>query len=185
MTRSITLALLVVLGLPGQAQPSTQRLKLKQVYTSQLYVREAHNRNDGPEVEAYQRGGGGQPNSAWCSWFVSWCFRRSGVRTAYFGRARSWFDASHVVLNHGRQVPSQPTPQPGDVVGYEWGHPAVSHVGFLDLWGVAATCQTVEGNTGGGRQSRDGDGVYKNWRLKSQVAYVANVIDNPTYRRGE
>jgi len=59
----------------------------------------------------------------------------------------------------------------------------VVHTGFNDLWGSTSMCQTVEGNTGGGKKSRDGDGVYKNWRLKSQVAYVVNVIDNPHYPR--
>lgn len=121
--------------------------------------------------------------SYWCSWFVSAGFRATGIRTAYFGRARSWFDRAHVVLDHGRPVPGRAAPQAYDLVGYEWGHPAVSHVGFLDLWGTGAMCQTIEGNTGGGQQSRDGDGVYKNWRLKRQVAYVANIVDNPAYGR--
>jgi phage terminase large subunit len=32
---------------------------------------------------------------------------------------------------------------------------------------------------------RDGDGVFKNWRLKSQVAYVANVVDRSRYTHKE
>jgi hypothetical protein len=68
---------------------------------------------------------------------------------------------------------------------YTWGHPNICHVGFLDIWGSTAMCQTVEGNTSGGKQSRDGDGVYVNWRPKRMVAAVANVVDDPKYTHGE
>jgi hypothetical protein len=111
--------------------------------------------------------------------------RAVDIKTAYFGRARSWFDKQHVILDHNRPVAGAPAPQQGDLVDYEWGQPNVSHVGFNDLWGKTSMCQTVEGNTGGGKLSRDGDGVFKNWRLKSQVAYMANVIDRPVYTHRE
>ena len=147
-------------------------------------MREIGKTNRGTVIDQWQRAAGTYAlGTFWCSWFVSAGFRACHIPTAYFGRARSWFDTGHLILDHGRLVPTAPAPQPYDLVGYEWGHPAVSHVGFLDLWGVSPMCQTIEGNTGGGRQSRDGDGVYKNWRLKSQVAYVANVVDKPAYGR--
>jgi len=151
---------------------------------SQVGVRE-HGANAGPDVEKYIRFVGSPPGSAWCSCFVSWCFRQAAILTARFGRARSWSDARHDVWRAGRQLPGRPPPQQADVVMYTWGHPDICHVGFLDVWGTGPACQTVEGNTSGGKQSRDGDGVYVNWRLKRMVAAVANVVDDPTYTHRE
>lgn len=108
---------------------------------------------------------------------MGWCLRAAGIKTAYFGAARSWFDARHIIWQNGVGQ----TPRTGDVVGYRWGAARISHVGFIDVWGTGPSCQTVEGNTSGGRENRDGDGVFKNWRLKRQVTAVANVIDNPRY----
>jgi len=153
-------------------------------YLSQLRVREIGKTNRGKEVDGYQLGAGRWAlGTYWCSWFVSAGFRAGGVPTSYFGKAASWADKGHIILNHGKPVAGAPAPQVADVVCYEWGHSRVVHTGFNDLWGSTSMCQTVEGNTGGGKKSRDGDGVYKNWRLKSQVAYVVNVIDNPRYPR--
>jgi hypothetical protein len=97
---------------------------------------------------------------------VSGGFKACAIDTAYFGRAQSWFDKAHIILNHGRPMPGAPAPQQGDLVGYEWGAKNVSHVGFNDLWGGISMCQTVE--TGRSKLSRDGNGAFKNWRLKSQ-----------------
>lgn len=153
-------------------------------YTNQLNVREIGKSNRGPEIDQWQLAAGKYAlGTFWCSWFVSAGFKATGIGAPYFGRARSWFDKAHIIVNRGKAVPGAPAPQPGDLVGYEWGASAVSHVGYNDLWGSTSMCQTVEGNTGGGKLSRDGDGVFKNWRLKSQVTYVANVIDNPHYPR--
>ncbi|WP_191906491.1 hypothetical protein [Hymenobacter baengnokdamensis] len=116
---------------------------------------------------------------------MSYCLHLAHIVTARFGAARSWFDRRHTVWASGRQVAGRPSPQQGDLVGYTWGADEVHHVGFLDVWGTGPACQTVEGNTSGGRQSREGDGVYVNWRLKRMVAKVANVVDDPHYSHGE
>ena len=148
---------------------------------SQVGVRE-HGFNRGQEVEMYQRGGGGKPGDAWCSWFVSWCLRTAKVLTAYFGAARSWFDARHVIWTNGAPVAGSPAPQPGDLLGYTWGADHICHVELLLAWTTGAACRAIGGNTGGGRALlREGDGVFVNWRLKRNVKSVANVIDNPTY----
>lgn len=144
-----------------------------------------HGFNAGPEVERYIKFVGAPARSPWCSCFVSWCLRQAGIVTAKFGAARSWFDTRHVIWQNGRQVPGRPPPQQGDLVGYTWGATQIHHVGFLDVWGSTAMCQTVEGNTSGGKQSREGDGVFVNWRLKRMVAAVANVVDDPIYTHHE
>lgn len=150
---------------------------------SQVGVRE-HGFNRGKEVELYQRGGGGKPGDAWCSWFVSWCLRQARVATAYFGRARSWFDARHTIWINGHQVPDRPAPQPGDLLGYTWGADHICHVELLQKWTTGPSCQAIGGNTGGGRALlREGDGVFVNWRLKRNVKSVANAIDTPSYSK--
>ncbi len=141
--------------------------------------------NSGVEVEKYIHFVGAPERSPWCSCFVSYCLHLAHIVTARFGAARSWFDRRHTVWASGRQVAGRPSPQQGDLVGYTWGADEVHHVGFLDVWGTGPACQTVEGNTSGGRQSREGDGVYVNWRLKRMVAKVANVVDDPHYSHGE
>lgn len=135
-------------------------------------------RNGGPAVERYIKFVGSPAGSPWCSCFVSWVLRQGGVLTARFGRARDWFDKKHIIWAGGRGA----TPQPGDVVGYTWGMGRISHVGFIERWGTGVSAITIEGNTGGGGAlQREGEGVYRNWRDKRQMTYVANVIDNPKY----
>lgn len=151
---------------------------------SQVGVRE-HGFNAGLDVEKYIHFVGAPERSPWCSCFVSWCLRQAGIITARFGAARSWSDKRHDVWRNGHQLPGRPPPQQGDLTLYTWGGREIHHVGFLDIWGTSPACQTVEGNTSGGKQSREGDGVYVNWRLKRMVADVANVVDNPHYTHGE
>jgi len=143
-------------------------------------VRE-HGYNAGADVEKYQTFGGGRKGQAWCSWFVTWVLRQAGLLTPKFGRARDWFDKRHTVWAGGRQIAGRPPPQKGDLVGYTWGKPQIAHVGILLLWGVSPMAKTDEGNTSGGKQERDGEGVFVNWRLKSQISAVANVVDDPSY----
>lgn len=109
--------------------------------------------------------------------------RWAGIPVPRFGAARSWFDRVHTVWRAGRQHPGRPAPQPGDVLGYTWGHDSICHAETLVApWGTGPSCRAVGGNTGGGGAlKREGEGVYENWRLKRLVAAVANVIDNPRY----
>ena len=152
---------------------------------TQVGVRE-HGFNRGADVEKYQRAGGGKPGDAWCSWFVSWCLRQAGVVVRAFGKAKSWFDARHVIWLNGHQVAGHPAPQPGDLLGYTWGADHVCHVELLQKWSEGPACQAIGGNTGGGKALlREGDGVFVNWRLKRNVHAVANVLDDPTYTHGE
>jgi len=120
---------------------------------------------------------------AYCSWTVVAVMRWAGIPVPRFGAARSWFDRVHTVWRAGRQHPGRPAPQPGDVLGYTWGHDSICHAETLVApWGTGPSCRAVGGNTGGGGAlKREGEGVYENWRLKRLVAAVANVIDNPRY----
>ena len=138
--------------------------------------------NRGREVEAIIREAGGQIGDAWCSWTVVVELRRAGLHVPRFGRARDWFDCAHTIWRNGVQLAGRPEPQPGDLLGFTWGHTAICHVEMLIVWGTGPSCRAVGGNTGGGGQlQREGEGVYVNWRLKRMVAAVANVVDNPKY----
>jgi len=143
-------------------------------------VRE-HGFNAGSDVEKYQRCTGNNRGEPWCSSFVSWCLKSAGVVTARFGAARSWFDRRHVIWSHGRGR----TPQPGDLTGYRWGGSTIHHVGLIERWPPGVSCVTIEGNTHGHGLSREGDGVYRNWRDKRLVAEVADVISNPHYTHSD
>lgn len=132
-------------------------------------------------MEALIREAGGRPGDAYCSWTVVVVLRRAGLPVPRFGRARDWFDAAHTVWR-GAQLPGRPAPQPGDVLGFTWGRPAICHAEVLLVWGAGPSCRAVGGNTGGGGVlQREGEGIYQNWRLKRLVAAAANVVDNPKY----
>lgn len=139
-------------------------------------VRE-HGFNAGADVEKYQHVTGNDRGSAWCSSFVSWCLKIGGIVTAKFGAARSWFDKRHTIWANGQGK----TPQPGDLPGYKWGSSQIHHVGLIERWPPGVSCVTIEGNTHGYGLSREGDGVFRNWRDKRQIAAVADVISNPRY----
>ena len=137
--------------------------------------------NAGPPVEALIKEAGGRVHDAWCSWTVVVVFRRAGLLVPRFGRARDWFDTAHTIWR-GVPLAGRRPPQPGDLLGYTWGRPAICHVEMLIVWGTGPSCRAIGGNTGGGGAlQREGEGVYENWRLKRMVAAVANVVDNPKY----
>ena len=138
-------------------------------------MRELSGRNDGAQVQAYLATCHLKGNWPWCGAFVTWCARRAGVLTPpASAQARAWFVPARLIWQQGRLLQLQLVPQPGDVVGYRWSRrDAEDHVGILEVWGSGPTAATIEGNTSGGRLDRDGQGVFRNWRFKSQIFRVA------------
>ena len=69
------------------------------------------------------------------------------------------------------------TPGKADVFGIWFQNlNRIAHVGFIDEWkDDCAFCITVEGNTND-EGSREGDGVYKKRRLKSQIYKVSRWL---------
>ena len=137
---------------------------------SQVGVME-HGYNAGPEVERYQRSSGNHRGEAWCGSFVTWCYRMLGLRVPEnSGAAASWFPNSKVIYRRGGR-PRQPIKK-GDCVGYRYST-GLHHVGLVQVWNDDFVI-TVEGNTGGGRGvEREGDGVHRMRRLKTQIALVS------------
>ena len=151
---------------------TAQRDSLAKVYTSQLGVAEATGRNDGPQVEAYQRTTGNRRGDAWCASFVKWCYLQIGVKAKGNGAAASWFKT--VVYNrskHGLRQFNKLAAKRGNTGSLFYAKlNRIGHIFFIDdvrgEWVI-----TVEGNTNNG-QSREGDGVYK---LRRRIRNIYSV----------
>ncbi|GAL83407.1 hypothetical protein MYP_634 [Sporocytophaga myxococcoides] len=148
--------------------------KVVNLYTSQIGVHELTGNNDGPEIEAYLRVCGLPKGHAWCAAFVSWVFDRANIKAIKSAWAPSWFPNKNVIFKNGKSLPEKPSPSQGDVFGiYFLNLKRVGHVGFIDNWNYSkTTVVTVEGNTNAAG-SREGDGVLRKYRLKSQIYTVS------------
>jgi hypothetical protein len=140
-------------------------------------VREATGKNDGERVEEYLASTGLGKGYAWCAAFVNWTMKGCGVKTP--GSAAwspSWFPENRLVYSKAG-VGSWRNVRGGDVIGiYFPTKGRIAHVGmFLHDNGSSVT--TVEGNTNQAG-SREGDGVLKKIRLKSQIDRVASWISD-------
>lgn len=158
----------------GTAQQGDVRQKVIDIYTSQIGVREATGKNDGPQVEAYLKYTKLGKGYAWCSSFCCWVYGQAGVENPRSAWSPALVPASKVIYGRGRK--GNQIPQAGDVFGIYFANmKRVAHVGFVDKWGDKEVV-TVEGNTNGAG-SRDGDGVYKKKRLTAQIYCVARYIN--------
>ncbi len=149
------------------------RAELVGLAESQVGVREV-GFNAGPEVSMYQRSSGNHRGEPWCASFVTWCFKKLGLRVPEnSGAAANWFPRSKVIYRRG--VANLVKPKPGDCAGYTYGS-GIHHIGFIQSWNDDFVI-TVEGNTGGGRGvEREGDGVHRMRRLRGQIALVSSWI---------
>jgi hypothetical protein len=135
-------------------------------YNSQIGVREATGHNDGTDVEKYLASVKLGPGYAWCAAFVNWTLKECGYKTPNSGWSPHWFPTARLVTE----------PKPGDVFGiYFPDKKRIAHVGFIDDWS-SRSVKTVEGNTNGAG-SREGNGVYRKVRLKSQIYKVSRWIN--------
>jgi hypothetical protein len=128
--------------------------------------------NCGPRVEAYQAASGNRRGEKWCGSFVCWCLKKVGIKCpAGAGRAANFFPASKVIYSRGF---TKQKPQKGDCAGFYYSNLGrIGHVGFVEKWGDDYVV-TVEGNTGGGSGvNRNGDGVHRMRRLRSQISIVS------------
>lgn len=168
--------MVLALAMGIQCTAQSDRGCVEGFYLSQIGVREATGRNDGREVESYLATtelGKGYP---WCAAFVNAGLGHCGVQGPKSAAwSPSWFPASKVIYLRGRAEDRRP--RMGDVFGiYFPNRKRIAHVGFVERWGDRKVT-TVEGNTNG-TGSRDGDGVYRKWRLRSQIYKVADWIGN-------
>lgn len=168
------ICLLLTAFINGAALSGDIRLKVKQVYSSQIGVREKTGHNDGKQVETYLHYCGLTKGQPWCASFVCWCLGQAQVSNPRDGGCPYLLERGQLIYKRGKNVADRP-PQASDVF-FIWfpDKGRVAHTGYIDSWSNT-WCITVEGNTNDAG-SREGDGVYRKRRLKRQIYAVANYI---------
>lgn len=176
---AIGLLALWVFVFVSTAEAQTVRHCVAQSYTREIGVREATGKNDGKSVEKYLASTNLTKGYAWCAAFINWNLSQCGATHNNSAWSPDWFPRHRIVWISsavGSGLNSGTLPQKGDVFGiYFASKGRIAHVGFIEQWGDKKVI-TVEGNTNTAG-SREGDGVYKKIRLKSQIYVVANWID--------
>lgn len=168
------MALMVVLMQVALANP-LKRAEVKCIYDSQLHVRELTGKNDGFEVEKYLRYTNLGKGYAWCASFVCWVLGGANVDNPKSAWSPSLLPNAKLIYQRGSKTHTA-TPQRADVFGIYFSNlKRIAHVGFIDEWSEGNYTITVEGNTNSAG-SREGDGVYRKRRLKSQIYKVADYI---------
>jgi hypothetical protein len=150
------------------------------VYTSQIGVRELSGHNDGVVVEKYLASTGFKKGNAWCAAFITWSFEQASnemkinIRTPKSAWAPSWFPPDNVIYYKGKFT--KHIPDKADVFGIYYAKDnRIGHVGFIDVWPDGDYVITVEGNTNNAG-SREGDGVYRKRRLKTNIHKVSRWV---------
>ncbi|RQO65113.1 hypothetical protein DBR40_24705 [Pedobacter sp. KBW01] len=148
------------------------REKIRATYYSQIGVRELTGRNDGIQVEAYLKYVWLKKGDPWCAANVSWCFGQNGFSKPRSGGCVQLMEQGETIYLKGKV---KEIPQMADVF-YIWfeNKGRVAHTGFIDNWSNTWVT-TVEGNTNAAG-SREGDGVYKKYRMKGQIYAVVKYI---------
>lgn len=188
MKLKVTILFILVLSLSNQGRcvshfyrtsegnSSDVRGCVTSVFQSQLGTREATGQNDGTAVEMYLQSVGLGKGYAWCGAFVHWalreCLSPDQIR-AFLPRPSAYAWTPNFVANEHYLTT---TPQPGDLITlYYASKKRVGHVGFVENYTSGSKVITVEGNTNEAG-SREGDGVYRKYRLKSQIYRYVDVI---------
>ena len=150
------------------------RERVSEVYSKEIGIREKTGNNDGQRVEEYLKSCSLKKGNPWCAAFVTWTFKKAGVDAVISAYSPSWFPSKRTIYTRGSK--GNKTPLKADVFGiYFSSKGRIAHVGFIDEWDNNSYCITVEGNTND-EGSREGDGVYRKRRLKSQIYKVSRFI---------
>ena len=141
-------------------------LRLQEIYTSYIGVREKTGSNDGPEVEMFLRSVGLGKGYAWCAAFVKYCMLEAGIKSAekMNGMALSCENTKNMLFKPSLRMDRRKDLRPGDVLTlYYASLKRIGHTGFFDRDVNGTLYESVEGNTNN-QNSREGDGVYRRKR---------------------
>lgn len=134
---------------------------LRCVYTREVGVKE-EGWNRGERIRQYLEAVHLKEGNPWCAAFVVWCHKQCRIPIKESGFSPVLFPKEKVVKEA----------MPMDVFGiYYKSKQRIAHVGFIDIIERNAYI-TVEGNTGPDG-TREGDGVYRKKRMKSQVYKIS------------
>lgn len=135
--------------------------------------------NRGPKVDQYQEADSlTNPDHgyAWCASFVNWCFREVDRPLVELGRSASVAILLAAAKQHGWAHTE--TPEPGDLVCYDWdtlagpgkiiGDEHADHIGIVRSVNADGSFTAVEGNTAVGNDSNGGE-VMDRLRSRSMV----------------
>jgi hypothetical protein len=171
--RFLILAICLLIGSSAIGQ-SNLRSQVVATYQTQLGVREATGKNDGPEVEKYLSSVGLGKGYSWCGAFVYWCLLQNEIKGPKGAAwAPVWGVSASQVWKNAQSYTR--LPMAGDVFTIYYPHlKRIGHVGFVHQY-KGNTIVTVEGNTNAAG-SREGDGVYKKVRIARQIYSINNHI---------
>lgn len=166
----------------GTGQGKSLQAKVRQIYTSQIGVREKPS-NSGPQVEKYLKYVYLPKGNSWCAAFVCWVLGEAGLENPRSGWSPALFGVRHVIWDWKQRTrnkePRTKSQEPGlgDVFGIFFPEKGrIAHVGFVDQWD-GTWMISVEGNTNMSG-SREGDGVYRKRRQIRSVYKVARYINH-------
>jgi hypothetical protein len=144
-----------------------KREALSWIIESQLHVREATGKNDGPEVEAYLKHVNLGKGFAWCAAFISWCLDQVGIKNPRSAWSPAFANPKDIIWKPKCEKANQ-EPKLGDVFSLYYPNlKRVGHVGFI-MNSEGNNFITIEGNTNSAG-SREGDGVYRKRRQKDKI----------------
>lgn len=151
---------------------------IKSTYGSYIGVREATGNNDGFHVELFlERAGLSKDSHApWCAAFVNNVFYECGIdlNLKYPAYVPSYVRSDWVIYKKGSVDYKRQVMETDLFTIWFASKKRPAHIGFIDE--IKEDCYiTVEGNTNEAG-SREGDGVYRKIRLKSQVYSISNPI---------
>lgn len=143
---------------------------LPEIYLSQVGVREATGRNDGPEVEMYLASVGLKKGYPWCSGFVAWSLNQAEIPHRINAWSPTAENRNNFVFRNSKFVTE---PQSGDVFTIWYTKlKRIGHTGFYHENQNESIIVTVEGNTNS-QGSREGDGVYKKYRSLKTIHSIS------------
>jgi len=108
----------------------------------------------------------------WCGIFVSWCYHQAGHPLGNIGFTRGFAGCQTAVAHFRRTKEITKTPQPGDIVFFDWnGDGRYDHTGIFVRWISRTQFESIEGNTSLTNQSNGGQ-VMLRTRQNSRVLFV-------------
>jgi len=113
------------------SRPGLIQLKVHDIYTAEIGVKEFTGHNDGTRVEQFLASCHLRKGDPWCAALVCWSFKQAGVVTVISGYSPVWFPSKKVIYTRGKGK----TPQMADVGGiYFPKMKRIAHTFFIDKW---------------------------------------------------